>query len=149
MTLESHDAAFDDRVIELIAERVAAMLREELEAIAAALARSAGSARPLTVDDVAERFGVARSTVYAHWREWGGYKLGAGQKAAIRFPPGALDASPSPTPGNSNAGNTSRRRTRRRGRAILHGMPRLPVELGDAVPEPEIRAADQTYGLDR
>jgi len=44
----------------------------------------------LTVGQAAERLGVARSTVYAHWREWGGYKLGSSDKAPIRFDAGAL-----------------------------------------------------------
>jgi transposase-like protein len=47
-------------------------------------------AEQLTVGQVARRLGVARSTVYAHWREWGGYKLGRGDKAPIRFDSGAL-----------------------------------------------------------
>jgi transposase-like protein len=75
----------DERTIERIAEQVAGLLRRELEDIVAELGSPNGSGRPLTVEEVAERFGVARSTVYAHWREWGGYKLGAGDKAPIRF----------------------------------------------------------------
>jgi len=85
MTSNSQPPGIDERTIELIADRVAALLREELEAIAADLARQSDPELPLTVDEVAERFGVARSTVYAHWREWGGYKLGQGKRAAIRF----------------------------------------------------------------
>jgi len=77
----------DERTIERIADRVAAALRAELESLAAAMA--AGE-RPLTVEQVAERFGVARSTVYAHWREWGGYKLGEGDKAPLRFDDGVV-----------------------------------------------------------
>ena len=77
--------SIDDRTIELIANRVAAALREELAEIAAQLAARDDAESTLTVDDVAERFGVARSTVYAHWQEWGGYKLGESAKAPIRF----------------------------------------------------------------
>src|SRR5436190_23790040 len=75
----------DERTIELIACRVVAALREELAVIAAQLAARDDAKSALTVDDVAERFGVARSTVYAHWQEWGGYKLGESAKAPIRF----------------------------------------------------------------
>jgi hypothetical protein len=74
--------SIDDHTLGLIASRVVIALREELEAIAVELGKSNGSESLLTVDDVAERLGVARSTVYAHWREWGGYKLGGGEKAA-------------------------------------------------------------------
>jgi transposase-like protein len=120
--------------VELIARRVAEALRQELAAIAADLAKPDGSEPPLTVDDVAERFGVARSTVYAHWREWGGYKLGSGQKTAIRFPPDAL-AKPSdsstPRSGNSEGPEAAKRRSRPRGRSVLRGAPRLPVQFGD------------------
>lgn len=68
--------AIDDQTIALITERVVAGLRDELEAIAMSLLADNGS-EPLTVGEVAERFGVARSTVYAHWPEWGGYTLSA------------------------------------------------------------------------
>jgi transposase-like protein len=77
--------SIDERTIELIANRVAAALKEELVEIAAQLVARDGAEGTLTVDDVAERFGVARSTVYAHWQEWGGYKLGDSAKAPIRF----------------------------------------------------------------
>lgn len=124
----------DDRTIELIARRVAVVLRDELEAIAAELANGNVSGRPLTVEDVAERFGVARSTVYAHWREWGGYKLGEGEKTAIRFPPTALPHHSEIRPQGSatNGGPERAKRTARPGRsAVLRGAPRLPMELGD------------------
>src|SRR5579872_365790 len=93
MTEEPFLHPADERLIELIAERVAAMLRRELEVIAEAVSEATPH-RPLTVEEVAERFGIARSTVYAHWREWGGYKLGDGEKAAIRFDPSELPAQP-------------------------------------------------------
>jgi transposase-like protein len=80
----------DQPTIELIAERVAAVLREQLQEIASELQNGDGSPRPLTVEEVADRFGVARSTVYAHWREWGGYKLGQGDRAPIRFDEASL-----------------------------------------------------------
>ena len=76
----THTPDIDDQTIALITERVVAALRDELEAIAMSLLSDNGS-QPLTVGEVADRFGVARSTVYAHWREWGGYKLSEGAKA--------------------------------------------------------------------
>jgi transposase-like protein len=123
MTFESRDSAIDERMIELIADRVAAVLRKELEAIAAALIKSNGSERLLTVDDVAERFGVARSTVYAHWREWGGYKLGQSDKAPIRFEGAGLPATHgSEEPHEPTA---APRPSRRRRRDLLSDAPRL------------------------
>jgi hypothetical protein len=83
--------AIDESTIQLIVQRVAAELRDELHEIVAALATQNDAARThLTVDDVAAVLGVARSTVYAHWREWGGYKLGDGYKSPIRFDVNAL-----------------------------------------------------------
>jgi transposase-like protein len=122
--------SLDECTIELIARRVAVVLRDELEAIARGLTEGDGPGRPRTVEDVAERFGVARSTVYAHWREWGGYKLGAGEKTAIRFPPNAL---PNPSHRSSDGvrPDTPRRATRSPGRPTLRGTPRLPLNLGD------------------
>jgi transposase-like protein len=123
----------DEQTIELIARRVAIELRDELEAIAAELAKGNVGTRPLTVEDVAEKFGVARSTVYAHWREWGGYKLGAGEKTAIRFPATVLpNQSDRQTqrPGMA-ARPDAPQRARRRRRTVLPGVPRLPIELGD------------------
>jgi transposase-like protein len=138
------DPAFDDQTIELIAERVTEALRNELEAIAASIADSRDP-HPLTVEQVAERFGVARSTVYAHWRDWGGYKLGQGEKAAIRFPPTGLpQASPqTPEPSTSSKPDVQRPR-RRRERPVLRGAPRIPSELddGSAIPMQHGRPSD-------
>jgi transposase-like protein len=75
----------DEQTIELIAQRVIAAIRDDLDAIAAGLSTSPQATEQLTVGQVARQLGVARSTVYAHWREWGGYKLGASDKAPIRF----------------------------------------------------------------
>jgi transposase-like protein len=109
----------DERTIELISDRVAAKLRDELEAIAANLSAHS-STGPLTVEQVAERFGVARSTVYAHWREWGGYKLGEGPNTAIRFPMHTLPEGP------RVAQRQAQPPTRRRRAGVLRGAPRLP-----------------------
>jgi hypothetical protein len=126
--------SIDDHTLGLIASRVVSALREELEAIAVELGRSNGSESLLTVDDVAERLGVARSTVYAHWREWGGYKLGGGEKAAIRFSASALPTHGAPStqrPRNGNESTPTRRHSRAGRRPLLRGAPRLPVSLGD------------------
>jgi len=89
--LQGHGTAIvDERTIDVIADRVIAALRDDLEAIAAQLSAAGESTEQLTVGQVARRLGVARSTVYAHWREWGGYKLGRGDKAPIRFDSAAL-----------------------------------------------------------
>jgi hypothetical protein len=127
MSAETPPAGLDARTIELIAERVAAALREELMAMTAELMRARAGDRPLTVGEVAERFGVARSTVYAHWREWGGYKLGEGEKATIRFQPAFL-------PEHTANGRPPREAlkleaVRRPGRPVLRGEPRLPSGL--------------------
>jgi transposase-like protein len=87
-----------DDAVELIAERVIEALRCDLVAIAAELTKPAKANDQLSVEQVARRLGVGRSTVYAHWREWGGYKLGPGEKAPIRFDSGALPAAPPATP---------------------------------------------------
>jgi transposase-like protein len=109
----------DERTIELICDRVAAKLRDKLDAIAADLLATS-STRPLTVEQVAERFGVARSTVYARWREWGGYKLGEGPNTAIRFPAHTLPEAP------RIAQREAQPAKRRRRAGVLRGAPRLP-----------------------
>ena len=124
----------DEHTIGLIASRVADALREELEAIAGELANGGARKAILTVVDVAERLGVARSTVYSHWREWGGYKLGNGEKTAIRFPASALPSRTYDTTqvvGNRAGRANTARRPRHRRRQALRGSPRLPVDLGD------------------
>ena len=122
----------DDHTIGLIASRVAHALREELGTIAAELGSKNRREPILTVVDVAERLGVARSTVYAHWREWGGYKPGSGQKTAIRFPESTLPSReyvPRQRPDNDVGRDRAQRRSHRR--HVLRGTPRLPVNLGD------------------
>jgi transposase-like protein len=136
MTDEHAPTRIDEATIELIAARVAMQLREELEAIAADLVETRAHDRPLSVDDVAERFGVARSTVYAHWQEWGGYKLGDGQKAPIRFPAEATRPTGN-RPTASDSGRPSANARKRRRSAPLRGAPKLPIQLGDDPQQPE------------
>ncbi len=112
----------------LIAERVVAALRDDLEAIAAELTAPHKASEQLTVEQVARRLGVARSTVYAHWREWGGYKLGNGEKAPIRFDSTVLPIvvpNPSPHPPLAAKPTQRRGRNKRRRRDLLADAPRL------------------------
>jgi hypothetical protein len=126
----SADRIIDERTIELIIERVVAALREELEAMALSLASVNGARASLTVEEVAQRFGVARSTVYAHWRDWGGYKLGSGGRAPIRFDEAALPVSPAQAASGREPERGERRRRRRK---LLNDNPKS-VEALDFAP---------------
>ncbi len=125
----------DEHAIELIAERVIEALRCDLKAIAGELATPATPDDQLTVEQVAGRLGVARSTVYAHWREWGGYKLGAGPKARIRFDSSALPvvapARKPPRSGPELERVGRRPRGRRPRRKLLVPAPRLSGPLDE------------------
>jgi hypothetical protein len=120
-------AGVDDQLISLIAE-----LREELEAIMAQLTPPVNPTQHLTVEQLAQRLGVARSTVYAHWREWGGYKLGRSQKAPIRFDSAALSMivgtpttnEPPPAPTEKKSSPRPKRR-----RGLLRDDPRFAQSL--------------------
>jgi transposase-like protein len=120
----------DDHTIELIANRVAAALKEELLEIVAELAARDGARSTLTVGEVAERFGVARSTVYAHWQEWGGYKLGESAKAPIRFGTAELAVGRSAKQPSDRPPAKSSPTRRRRRRDLIVDAPRFdePVE---------------------
>jgi hypothetical protein len=128
----------DEQTVELIAARVTAALRDELEAMLIRFARPATSGQSLTVEQLATRLGVARSTVYAHWREWGGYKLGPGKKAPIRFDhdklPLARLTTAEPDPRRSEPPRETGTRNRRR-RELITDAPRMarPQELRDTL----------------
>jgi|SRR5918996_523275 hypothetical protein len=62
-------------VVEAIAQRVAELLRAELDL----------AARLLTPSEVADRFAVSRTWVYEHADELGAIRLGQGPKARLRF----------------------------------------------------------------
>jgi hypothetical protein len=120
----------NEHTVGLIVERVAQELREELEMIAAELSVPRAQSEQLTVEQVAQRFAVARSTVYAHWREWGGYKLGAGSKARIRFDSATFPVMPpdTRTPPEALVVESVRKSTGRRGRdrrGLLRDAPRF------------------------
>lgn len=129
----------DDRTLEQIVELVVDALRGELEDIAAGLTvddRDAEAGRQLTVDEVAQRFQVARSTVYAHWREWGGYKLGGAGTAPIRFDAAGLpasrpDADPPATSPSSPETSARTVRKRRRRRDLVVDTPRFDQPLAE------------------
>jgi transposase-like protein len=117
----------------LVVERVMAALRVDLESLAVELLAVTSLGDQLTVEQVARRLGVARSTVYAHWREWGGYKLGPVEKAPIRFDRAALPAvaprcgvRPSPTR-HRPVRNTRKPRKRR---DLVGDAPRFDRSLG-------------------
>jgi transposase-like protein len=119
----------DEQTIELIAQRVIAAIREDLDAIAHGLSAPVVTEQ-LTVGQVARQLGVARSTVYAHWREWGGYKLGTGDKAPIRFDSAALPIAahePKPRPSRRSTTQPGSIRIRRRGNrpGLIGDAPRL------------------------
>jgi transposase-like protein len=132
--LRRDPTAIDEQTVELIAARVTESLREDLHAMLTTLDRPGGQDPNITVEDVALRLGVARSTVYAHWREWGGFKLGHGAKAPIRFDPARL-----PTGGRTAGQDAPReppaapaRRCRRRARrALITDAPRFASPLDE------------------
>jgi transposase-like protein len=128
---ESVVDAIDDRVIERIAERVVVALREDLELLAAQFAKPEADSEQLTVSQIARQLGVAPSTVYAHWREWGGYTLGSGEKAPIRFDPNALpiaarkSARQRPAAATAVTTGAGRPHRRRQRRDLLQDAPRV------------------------
>jgi hypothetical protein len=91
----------------------------------------------LTVEQLAAQLGVARSTVYAHWREWGGYKLGTGPKAPIRFDADALPSARddgAASPGTEARPSHKPARRRRTRRELIKDAPRLR-QLGQLLDE--------------
>ena len=122
----------DEQTVNLIASQVTAAIKDELETLVTASAPQE-AASGMTVNQVAVRLGVARSTVYAHWREWGGYKLGPGAKAPIRFDEGRLPdrgrhdhrGSDLPVPETTHGRG-------RRWRALIVDSPRMPQAQEEA-----------------
>lgn len=70
---------------ELVADRLAARLSE-------ATRQTRAPDHWLTAAEVAQRFGVTRSLIYAHARELGGVRVGDGPKAPWRFKAAEVDA---------------------------------------------------------
>ncbi|MGH3609406.1 MAG: helix-turn-helix domain-containing protein [Pseudonocardiaceae bacterium] len=129
MLLQKEHARIDEQTMELIAAHITAALREDLEAILAELGQSIAHAPALTVDQVARRLGVSRSTVYTHWREWGGYKLGNSEKAPIRFDGNHLPLTPHSPPEPRTAASPGPRPRRRR-RELITDAPRFAARPG-------------------
>lgn len=74
-------------IVDAIARRVVELLEgSRARAEAARPAAGSGSAC-LTVSQVAARYRVSRSWVYAHQRELGAMRLGDGPRARLRFDP--------------------------------------------------------------
>jgi hypothetical protein len=73
--------ADDDRIVEALARRVVELLRAE-----------AAVAGDEWVDcrEVARRFGLSRSWVYAHSGQLGAVRLGDGPRARLRFAPSVV-----------------------------------------------------------
>ena len=124
----------DQETMDILVQRVAAELSDRLEAMIVALVAPRAEPEHLTVAEVAERLGVARSTVYAHWREWGGFKLSDADKAPIRFTSDVLPAGRSAgrrvaaqMPGALKPRPTPRRRRRRN--HLIAVAPRLAGDL--------------------
>ena len=78
-------AAPDATLVEAVAQRVVELLAQDHSKPGRETARDAASASWLTVGDVAMRYGVSRSWVYAHQHELGVIRLGAGPHARLRF----------------------------------------------------------------
>jgi hypothetical protein len=120
-------AGVDERTVELILARVTAALREDIEALLTTFTRRETSNRSLTVEQLAARLGVARSTVYADCQEGGGYNLGTDPKAPIRFSADRLSATrhgaaPSPAQAPPSSNMSRRRRDRR---LLIKDAPRV------------------------
>jgi transposase-like protein len=119
--------------LDSLVEQLASGILDRLDAVASEPHAHRTPMPHLSVGQVAERLGVARSTVYAHWREWGGYKLGDGAKAPIRFDatalPGAQRDREEREPSAKPVAPPTKPRRRRR-RALLTDTPRFiePVE---------------------
>lgn len=112
-----------ERAVDAISERIAALLREDLCELLADIEVPRPARAVLTVAEVAGRLGVTRPTVYAHWREWGGYRLGRGTRAPIRFDPERL---PSPLPNPAGDAPAARRRAGERDhRRLIADEPRF------------------------
>jgi hypothetical protein len=80
-------AIAETQLVDAIARRVVALLEgSRARADAARPATEPGSAC-LTVSQVAARYRVSRSWVYAHQRELGAMRLGDGPRARLRFDP--------------------------------------------------------------
>jgi hypothetical protein len=81
-------SATEARFVDAIARRVVELLKGGGSAGVNAVDDSSGAC--LTVSQVAARYRVSRSWVYAHQRELGAMRLGDGPRARLRFDPKAV-----------------------------------------------------------
>ena len=93
----------DPKLVDLIAQRVLQMLGD----------REGDEVQLLTVAQVARRFQVHPSWVYANARRLGALRLGTGPKAPLRFDPGrvALAVEDQDVPGGRRVGRAPSRET--------------------------------------
>jgi hypothetical protein len=113
----------DDTVVELartFAEEVASAMAQRL----AEMMKPRGN-RPWTVREVAEHYSVTDSWVYAHWRQLGGFKLGDGRCAPLRFDPERLPGQRPPDEPKPERRPPRRRRTLTSVSAPLTPRPRI------------------------
>jgi hypothetical protein len=78
-------SATETRFVEEIARRVVELLEGNGSGGPDATARGATNGTCLTVSQVAARYRVSRSWVYAHQRDLGAMRLGEGPRARLRF----------------------------------------------------------------
>lgn len=107
----------DPATVEAIAHEVASLLRDRDEPHARGL---------LTAGQVAERFGVDRSWVYAHAHQLGVVRLGFGRRPRLRFDPAivAQYLLQAPTAPRATAAAP----------ATTQGVPLLPIRSRPATP---------------
>jgi len=94
--------------LQALAQQVARLLRAETTATSL-----------LTADQVARRFNVAPSWVYAHAEELGAIRLGQGSRPRLRFDPAVV--------AQALAAPSAGRRSKRRAPAAPSGAPLLPI----------------------
>jgi hypothetical protein len=137
MFRESDEHPLNPDLVDEIAQKLTERVLARLETVAGDNNARNATRGHLTVDQVAAQLGVARSTVYAHWREWGGFKLGTGLKAPIRFNAATLPGnstlhreSAAPARAKLTAPSTKTRRKRRAD--LLTDAPRFGDRVGFA-----------------
>jgi hypothetical protein len=84
----------DDHTIDMLAQRVAAMIQPATQTSAQPANQSRGRTpgQLLSAAQVAERFNVDRDWVYAHADRLGAMRLGTGPKPRLRFDPDRVAA---------------------------------------------------------
>jgi hypothetical protein len=104
-------------VLRELASLLAPLVAEALEG---------GSGRALSAAEVARRYGVDRSWVYAHAEELGAMRLGGGPRARLRFDPALVDEALRDGL-DPRVRKTTRRSSRRRVGRVEEGVELLPV----------------------